>query len=56
MKKLGMGDKASTGVEAREVTFKLDTSAKVTAISEETYKMLGPIPLEKPSKALYGPT
>ena len=39
-----------------EVVFKLDTGAEVTAISEATYKQLDTGPLEKASKALYGPT
>ena len=40
----------------REIPFKLDTGAEVTAISEETYRTLGAKPLEKSSKVLYGPT
>lgn len=40
----------------KEIPFKLDTGAEVTAISEETYRMLGAKTLEKASKALYGPT
>ena len=43
-------------IDEKEISFKLDTGAEVTAISEETYRTLGGKPLEKPSKALYGPT
>ena len=43
-------------VGAQEVTFKLDTRARVTAVSEEVYQSLNPTtPLHKPSKILYGP-
>ena len=42
-----VGDKA--------VSFKLDTGAQVTVITEETYNLLSPSPLKKPSKILYGP-
>ena len=38
-----------------QVTFKLDTGAEVTAISEETYSHLQNITLTKPSKVLIGP-
>ena len=38
-----------------EVSFKLDTGAEVTAISEETYQRLGLPELQQPSKVLYGP-
>ncbi len=41
---------------AEEVGFKLDTGAEVTSISETTYKTLGAVPLQKPSKVLYGPS
>ena len=37
------------------MSFKLDTGAQVTAISEEAYKKLQVGPLKKPSKILYGP-
>ena len=37
-----------------KVTFKLDTGAEVTAITEETFKKLGEISLMRPLKALYG--
>ena len=36
-------------------TFKLDTGAEITAISEETYKRLGQLELQQPSKVLSGP-
>ena len=43
-------------VGAQEVTFKLDTGAGVTAVSEVVYQSLNPTtPLHKPSKILYGP-
>ena len=42
-------------VRQKTVTFKMDTGAEVTAISSETYEMLGRPKLTKPSKALYGP-
>lgn len=38
-----------------DVTFKLDTGAEVTAISERTHRLLGKPDLQKPSKVLYGP-
>ena len=38
-----------------EVSFKLDTGAEVTAISEETYRALGQVTLQEPSKVLRGP-
>ena len=43
-------------VDDKQVSFKLDTGAQVTAISEETYRALQPGPLKKPSEVLYGPT
>ena len=42
-------------VKGKEVSFKLDTGAEVTAISEETYLQLGEAKLQKPTKILYGP-
>ena len=39
----------------RETSFKLDTGAEVTAISEETYRRLGLPELQQPSKVLFGP-
>ena len=39
------------------LTFKVDTGAEVTAISEQAYRTLGTIcKLEKTSKTLFGPT
>ena len=38
-----------------EISFKLDTGAEVTAISEETYRRLGRPELQQPSKVLFGP-
>ena len=38
-----------------KVSFKLDTGAEVTAISDDTYRQLGLPKLDKPSKVLYGP-
>ena len=46
----------SLQLQSREIPFKLDTGAEVTAISEETYKTLGKVRLQAPSKTLYGPT
>ena len=37
------------------VTFKIDTGAEVSAISETTLKQLQPVQLKKPSRNLYGP-
>ena len=42
-------------LEGQEISFKLDTGAEVTAISEQAYRSLKGTALEKPSKALYGP-
>lgn len=39
----------------REVPFKLDTSTEVTAISEDVYKTLVGVALQKSSRPLYGP-
>ena len=39
----------------KDVFFKLDIGAEVTAISDSLHKSLGGIKLEKPSKILYGP-
>ena len=39
----------------KDVSFKLDTGAEVTAISDSLYKLLGRIKLQKPSKILHGP-
>ena len=42
-------------VNGRVITFKLDTGAEVTAISEATWRTLGKPPLGAPNKQLYGP-
>ena len=42
-------------VESKEVEFKLDTGAEVTAISDNTYRSLEEEILVKPTKTLYGP-
>ena len=42
-------------VEKKPVSFKLDTGAEVTAISEQTYLQLGREKLLKSDKVLYGP-
>ena len=39
----------------RQISFKLDTGAEVTAVSEEVYQSLGQGNLQRSSKALYGP-
>ena len=36
------------------VSFKLDTGAEVTAVSEETFKMVPETPLKQPEKKLFG--
>ena len=38
------------------LTFKVDTGAEVTAISEQAYRTLGRIRMEKTSKTLFGST
>ena len=43
-------------LEDKEVTFKLDTGAEVTAISEKSYNTLKRVTLKSPSKSLFGPT
>ena len=40
---------------AKEITFKLDTGAEVTTISEDTYRSLQTIHLRKSTKRLFGP-
>ena len=42
-------------VKGKKVSFKLDTGAEVTAISEETFLQIGGAKLQKPTKILYGP-
>ena len=44
------------GVNGRDLKFKLDTGAEVTAISKEDYKKLKKPPLSSPEKILYGPS
>ena len=39
----------------KHITFKLDTGAEVTAMSEDVYQSLGQGNLQRSSKALYGP-
>lgn len=46
---------AKVQVGSKDLMFKLDTGAEVTAISEDAYRSLGDIPLQKPFKILYGP-
>ena len=46
---------AKVKIEGKDIQFKLDTGAEVTAISEKTYKSLRGIALSKPKKSLYGP-
>ena len=41
-------------VKGKEVTFKIDTGAEVTAISEDTFRQLRGVRLQIPSKVLYG--
>ena len=40
----------------KQIPFKLDTGAEVTAISEEAYRTLQKVSMQSPSKALFGPT
>ena len=42
-------------INKADLTFKLDTGAEVTAISDQTHHLLGKPALRKPSKVLYGP-
>ena len=42
-------------VDNKEVSFKLDTSAEVTAITEQSYQSIGSPCLQKPQKQLRGP-
>ena len=42
-------------VDGKQVTFKIDTGAEVTAISKATWQSLGKPDLQSPSKLLYGP-
>ena len=43
-------------VNSIAVTFKVDTGAEVTAISEDTLQTLGQLEVSKPDKKLCGPT
>ena len=45
----------SIRVGDKEIPFKMDTGAQVSAISEKMYQKLKGVKLKKPSKALYGP-
>ena len=45
---------ASIRVDNKEILFKLDTGAEVTAISQETHQHLGKPPLQTPEKLLCG--
>ena len=47
---------ATVSLEGKQVQFKLDTGAAVTAITEETYNVIQCPTLRKSSKALYGPS
>ena len=38
------------------VTFKLDTGAEVTALSDATFKSLAEVVLKQPDRKLFGPT
>ena len=40
----------------KQIPFKLDTGAEVTAISEEAYRTLPKVSIQPPLKALFGPT
>ena len=42
-------------VTGKRIQFKLDTGAEVTAISENTYRTLGRIKLQQPTRSLLGP-
>jgi hypothetical protein len=46
----------TTQLGGKDVAFKMDTGAEVTAISEETYQQLDRCELSKPVKVLYGPS
>ena len=47
---------ATVQLQDKGVTFKLDTGAEVTAISETIYRMLKGVTLQTPSESLFGPT
>ena len=42
-------------ISGKEMPFKLDTGAEVTAVSKKTWQMLGEPALQPPNKQLYGP-
>ena len=43
-------------LQNKMVTFKLDTGAEVTAVSEATFKSLTEVVLKQPGRKLFGPT
>ena len=47
--------KVEAKVNGHPISFKLDTGAEVTAMSEQDYRTLGAIPLKPSTLALYGP-
>ena len=47
--------KTTLKLNGKEVSFKLDTGAEVTAISEETYRQVYEKTLQRASNVLYGP-
>ena len=47
--------RSTVSIEHTEATFKLDTGAEATAITEDTYKLLPQTVLQKPKKSLQGP-
>ena len=46
---------SKVSVNGKEIPFKLDTGAEVTAISKETWKVLGKPALQQSDKHLFGP-
>jgi hypothetical protein len=46
---------ANIKIEGREIPFKVDTGAEVTAIARETWQMVGKPALQPPNKQLFGP-
>ena len=42
-------------INGKQIPFKLDTGAEVTAVSQETWQMLGKPALQRPNKHLFGP-
>ena len=45
----------SLKIQGKEIAFKVDTGAAVTAISKECHELLGKPELHKPTKCLQGP-